>query len=371
MSKEKIAVIGAGNLGQAMAGHFALKGHQVSIQNRSHSKIDDINSRGGILMKGVINGLAKMEVASYDFADVVPGRDMIMVTVPASSHADIARKIGKYLEPGQIVMLHPGHTFGAFEFHNTLLGMGIDTLITIGEIQTSLITCRLIGPAEVMASGIKTRLPISIFPANHGFDKAELLFKIYPTSVKAPNVLKTSLENLNAVVHPPVTLLNTGRIDSAVDFLYYWEGFTPSISHVVQALDAERLLLADALGVEVITLQGFFASAYPTKGEELWEKIRSNEAYRKITAPKSMKTRLILEDLPTGLVPYSSLGQEFGIPTPLCDAFIDVSNAMMMTDFRKEGRTLENLGLTGQGADGIRYFAETGKRIKRSADYAD
>lgn len=34
----------------------------------------------------------------------------------------------------------------------------------------------------------------------------------------------------------------------------------------------------------------------------------------------------------------------------------------MYTDFRKEGRTLKNLGLSGLGAKGIRHFAETGER---------
>jgi len=32
----------------------------------------------------------------------------------------------------------------------------------------------------------------------------------------------------------------------------------------------------------------------------------------------------------------------------------------MKTDFRKEGRTLENLGLAGLGIKGIREFAGTG-----------
>jgi len=40
MAKETIAIIGSGNLGQAMAGHFALGGHLVSIQNRNHSKVE-------------------------------------------------------------------------------------------------------------------------------------------------------------------------------------------------------------------------------------------------------------------------------------------------------------------------------------------
>jgi len=362
MKKERVAIIGAGNLGQAMAGHLALEGYDVSIQNRTHSKIDEINSRGGIKLTGVFDDLARLEVASYDFSDVVPGRKVIVVTVPASSHAEIARKVGPYLEPGQFIALHPGHTFGAFEFHHTLLQMGIDTPVTLGEIQTSLLTCRLTGPAEVNVSAIKNALPISVFPANHGFDRARLLFEVYPTSLRAESVLKTSMDNLNAVVHPTVTLLNTGRIESPLDFLYYWEGFTPAINDVVLVADAERCALARALGVEPITLHGFFDTAYPTEGPELWKKIRSNEAYRHITAPTSMRTRLIMEDLPTGLVPYSSLGKALGIPTPLCDSLIEICSAMMQTDFRVDGRTLENLGLAGLGAEGIRRFAETGER---------
>jgi len=188
---------------------------------------------------------------------------MIMITVPASSHADIARKIGKYLEPGQLVMLHPGHTFGVFEFKSTLNKTGIDTPIIVGEIQTFLLTCRLTGPAEVFVSGIKNKIPISIFPAKDGFSKANLLFQFYPSSIKAPNVLKTSLDNLNAIVHPPVTLLNTGRIDSGEEFLYYWQGFTPAVSNILEALDAERFRLAEALKNSPTTIREFFSWAYP------------------------------------------------------------------------------------------------------------
>ena len=46
--------------------------------------LEAINDRGGIKLHGVLEGLAKMEVASYDFADVVPCRVFIMVTAPAS-----------------------------------------------------------------------------------------------------------------------------------------------------------------------------------------------------------------------------------------------------------------------------------------------
>ena len=359
---KKIAIIGAGNLGQAMAAHMALCGHEVSIYNRTKARIDEINERGGILIEGVVEGFAKMKLASPNIGDVIPGRDMVMVTVPASSHAKIAEIGAEYFEDGQVIVLHPGHTFGAIEFFNVLEKKGVKKELTYSEIQTSLITSRLTGKARVCASGIKTRLPISVFPADHGFDKIEVLFEIYPSSIRAKDVLKTGMDNLNASVHPAVTLLNLGQIDRAEEFLYYWDGFTPAVSKMVEAVDQERVELALALKVDPITIRGFFETAYSTTGDELWQKVQSNEAYRNITAPKKVNTRLITEDLPTGLVPYSSLGKELGIKTPTIDAFIEIANAIFDTDFRVGGRTMESMGLSGLGVDGIREFVKTGKR---------
>ena len=251
----RIAIVGAGNLGQAMAAHFALEGHKVSIYNRTAARIEEIVDRGGILVDGQVEGLAKLECASPDPAEVIPGRDLVMITVPASSHAAIAKNCAELFEDGQAMVLHPGHSFGAFDTFNTLRNAGVDKDLTFAEIQTSLLTSRLSGPAHVHVSGIKNALPIGVFPSDHGFERIELLFKTYPSSIRAPNVLKTGMDNLNAVVHPAVTLLNLGPIDQGKDFLYYWDGFTPAVSKLVEAVDRERCELARALHVEPITIQ--------------------------------------------------------------------------------------------------------------------
>ena len=365
-----IAIVGAGNLGQAMAAHMALAGHEVRIYNRSPERIDEIRERGGpevlerggINVHGVIDGQAELQLASPDIAEVVSGAQIVILTVPASSHRAVASLMAPHLSDGQAVVLHPGHTFGAFDTHKAIREAGCDCDLTFAEIQTSLLTSRLTGPAQVNVSAIKNALPISVFPAEHGFERIEALFELYPSSIRAPNVLKTSMDNLNAVVHPPVTLLNLGLIDRAEEFLYYWEGFTPAVSKLVLAVDSERCALARALGVTPITAHEFFDTAYDTKGEELWEKVRSNEAYRNITAPKTIQTRLILEDMPTGLVPFSSLGRALGIPTPACDGLTEIANAIYETDFSVGARTLENLGLDGLGAEGIQRFAQTGRK---------
>ena len=52
-----IAIVGAGNLGQAMAAHLALEGHRVRIYNRTAARIDEIRERGGIQIDGAVQGV--------------------------------------------------------------------------------------------------------------------------------------------------------------------------------------------------------------------------------------------------------------------------------------------------------------------------
>ena len=44
----KIAILGAGNVGQAIAGHMTLLGHDVRLYSRWERDFEAINSTGGI-----------------------------------------------------------------------------------------------------------------------------------------------------------------------------------------------------------------------------------------------------------------------------------------------------------------------------------
>jgi hypothetical protein len=55
--------------------------------------------------------------------------------------------------------------------------------------------------------------------------------------------------------------------------------------------------------------------------------------------------RYLTEDVPTGLVPLSSLGKYFKIPTPFIDSLIQLSGCLLGQDFYEQGRTIENVGV--------------------------
>ena len=119
MSKLKFAIVGAGHGGKAMAAHLALKGFEVNLFNRTPEHIAVIKARGGIELEsyeGGPHGFGELNIVTSDIQEAVEAADVIMVVVPSSAHAKIARTAAPYLKDGQIVVLHPGRTCGALEF---------------------------------------------------------------------------------------------------------------------------------------------------------------------------------------------------------------------------------------------------------------
>ncbi len=358
----KIAILGAGNLGLAQAAHLSSLGHDICIWNRTAARIDEILARGGIEVHGVFEGLFPVAVASDDLAEVLIGAEAVILTVPASSHVAVTAAAAPYLADGMVYVLHPGHTFGAIACHHRLVAMGHRLDLTFCEVQTSLFTCRRTGPAQVHVSAVKKALPIAVFPAERGFDALGFLFEAHPDLVRARDTLQTSLDNLNASVHPAVVLANMARIDRGEAFLFYWDGVSPAVARLIAAVDAERYAIGEALDIDVMTLEEFYESAYEAQGALLHDKMLNCAPYAEIHAPKTLDTRLVFEDLLTGLVPYASLGRAVGVLTPACDALISLWSIVLERDFRVGARTLESMDLAHLDAEGLRRFVWTGLR---------
>lgn len=71
--------------------------------------------------------------------------------------------------------------------------------------------------------------------------------------------------------------------------------------------------------------------------------MQNNPAYYKIQAPSKLESRLITEDVPTGILPMVELGKISGVPTPLLKSVLHISEALLERDFNVDGRTLKNL----------------------------
>ena len=75
------------------------------------------------------------------------------------------------------------------------------------------------------------------------------------------------------------------------------------------------------------------------------EAIQKIEAYKPVNAPDQLITRYFTEDVPTGLVPISSLGAFLNVQTPTIESIIYLTSLLCGMEFKKIGRTIQKLEL--------------------------
>lgn len=344
--KKPIAIIGAGNGGQAFAGYLSLHGHEVKIFDVMQETVDKLNAKGGVTMKGNsdVTGFGKILMASTDIGAVMEGCEIILVVLPSTYHSDMAKKMAPYLKDGQFVVLNPNASLGSVEFKNTLKECGCTANIILARTSTLLFACRAVEVGTVEVAGQKASFAASTYPSCYNEIAKAKFADIIPQFNFADDILRVSLDNLNALMYPAPTILYTAKIEKQEDFEYYLD-FTPSQGKLVEALDTERMALAEAYGLKIRTLVDEYKSVYVTKGDNMYEVIINCEGYHGIKGQKTMRTRYMLEDIPYSLVALQSMGKIAGVPTPCIDSIITVAKAMIPEIV--EGRTVKNLGLEG------------------------
>lgn len=111
-------------------------------------------------------------------------------------------------------------------------------------------------------------------------------------------------------------------------------------------MDRERLALGKALQLSLISLSDWVSLAYDgIEGNNLVEKIQNNPAYHNILSPKSLNNRMMMEDIPTGLMPMIDLGCLFGVNMPLMNSISTLCKTLLNQSFKQEARLLNSIGL--------------------------
>ncbi len=365
----KYTVIGAGNGGKAMAAHLALMGKEVTLFNRTADRIEAIKELGTIRLEsydGGPRGFGELKLVTSNIAEALEKADMIMVVVPATAHGSVAAKVAPHLRNGQVIILHPGRTGGALEFIKVLRQLDCSAEIKIAEAGTFIYASRSEGPAEARIFRIKNAVGLAAIPATGTQEILNKLQDVYPEFVDGKSVLHTGLDNMGAIFHPALTLLNSGRIEStAGEFQFYIDGVTPSTARVLEVLDRERVTVASAVGVRARTALEWLQMAYNVQGDNIYEAIQNQTGYYGITAPKTLNHRYIFEDVPMSLVPIASLAKRYGVSVRGIESIIRLACFVHQTDYWRRGRTLDKLGIEQHSVNELREFVSQGSRIRR------
>ena len=361
---KKYAVIGAGHGGKAMAAHLALMGFTVNLFNRTPERVEVIKKRGGIELEsaeGGPHGFGELALVTSNIAEAIRKVEVIMVVLPSSAHADIAKTIAPHLKNGQIVILHPGRTCGALEFAKVIRENGCKADVVVAEAETFIYASRSDGPAQARIFRIKEAVPLAALPAKCTQQVLSAIRDAYPQFIDGVDVLNTGMNNMGAIFHPALTLLNMGWIEATHgDYQFYIDGVTPSVARVLEVLDRERVTVASSLGIRARTSLEWLKLAYDTTGVDLHEAIHNQPGYYGIKAPTTLNHRYIFEDVPMSLVPIASIGKRYGVSVRGMESMIQIASIIHRTDYWRRGRTVEKLGLEQWDVSELTRFVQEG-----------
>ena len=194
---------------------------------------------------------AAIERATTDLAAAVDGADIIIVCTGGTYQESVARGLAPMLRDGQIILLIQGNTAGALVFRRALEAGGCRARIDIAEMDNYPYSCWRVAPTHIKPIVAKKFSQIAAFPGNRTERGVRArLGPLFPHTVAAPTIASTSFMNANAMLHVANCVANAGKIDRGEGYKFYAEGVTPSVARLYQAINAERVAVAAALGAD-------------------------------------------------------------------------------------------------------------------------
>lgn len=351
-----VAVLGSGGGGCAVAFDFAAHGHKVNFFDFPDFKdnIAAASKNGGIAAEGDIKGFAKINYTGHDIKKALEGVELVVAVGPAYSTKPFADACKPYLKKGTTVIVCPSSCGGSIEFKNGIGKTVRDEEILVAETNTLPYAVRVIEPAKVhIFLKLRGGLFLAAVPAKNTAKVLGMVKDVYPDMKPAKNIMQTTLQNGNPIIHPAISLCNVGLIERTHgDFYFYEDGVTLAVGRLVEAVDKERVAIAKKLAVKVLPdpelgmLQGYQTeNNYNTSYSKA-------PGYKGIKAQSSLDYRYFNEDVGYGLIFMSRLGTQIGVATPHMDSIITLVSTIMQKDYRKEQkRTMDTLGLGGKSAE--------------------
>ena len=355
MDEKKVVVLGGGPGAHATAADLALRGFQVSLYDLPEfaDGLKRTKEIGKIELTGQIKGVAKVNLVTTDIKEALRDVGMIFVVARSNAHSLFADACAPYVEEGQVIVFAAGNC-GSLVFANVFREKEIKKDVMFAEMHSLPYGCRFREPTSV-GGPVHVRifftapLAVGVFPARRTDEVIARIKKYYPDTIALTNVLEAAMNAGNPMVHVAPTLLNIGRIERVDDFKLFYEGFSESVVRVVMTMFREKEAICQAFGLKVLrptpeTTKNFlyyrFGACKPKEGvEEIWQTKQPMEDVS--------KARYITEDVPYGLAMYSSFGKLVGVKTLTIDSVIQLASVINRVDYMAEGRTAEELGLSG------------------------
>lgn len=364
----KIGIAGAGSVALGTAALLADNGHLPMLWSPSGEGTRALASGGPLVATGAIVAESMPRIAS-DAAELVGENDCLLIALPAYGHKTVMDALAPHIRQGQQVIISSHASLGAVYLRDLLAARGVDAPVTAWG--TTAVTGRKQSPTKVKVNTIRKLIDLCTVPETHagaGLALCQELFgdRFQPRS----GLLAISLSNLNPQNHMGIALGNMSRMERG-EIWSQGENVTPNIGRLLEALDTERLAIADALGLEVRTIFEHFHLSFHVPVASISEMNQKMHADGNGgMGPATADSRYVTEDVPYGLCLTAELGRMVGRPALLHEAGIRIFSSMYGRDFAKENELLKEMDLTRHTLEDLREAARTGLLQHREAAIA-
>jgi len=267
--------------------------------------------------------------------------------------------LAPHLEARHTIVVSSHASFGALYLARLLAARGL--VLPIVAWGTTLVTGRRQGDARVAVNTVRSRIDVCTVPERFSAQGLALCERLFGKRfVARDGLLAIALSNLNPQNHMGIALANMTRMEHGESWSQGWN-VTPNVGRLLEALDRERLAIADALGLEVRTIFEHFHLSFHVPVASVSAMNREmHEAGRGGTGPATADSRYVTEDVPYGLLPTVRLGEMTGREATLHRAGVDIFSALYGRDFAAENTLLAALELDTLSLAELRARAKEG-----------
>ncbi len=358
-SMPRFAVMGSGNGARAFCGQIAALGMPVRMFEPLEATADflKLEKEREIFLEGDIKVHGRLDAVTMDPAEAMKDADVVLVVVPSFAHPSIFSRMIPHLKDGTHVVIVPGN-YGGLLLKKMMAEAGCNVRVAISETATLPYACRISAYNTVQIYKKKFRVKLATSPADQNAPALGIMNRIFGGLVEffhAKNLIEVALENANYTLHPLPILLNYGAIEMhGPTFRHYMDGITPIISEKVEAMDAERVAIGKALGLDLVPAMTQLKMYYgENEAKTIYEYVNSPDSPYVDIVGHSVKSRYLTEDVPGLLVPAIHLARLAGTDAPIAKLVVDLASFLHGTDYMKNGMSPEKLGLGGKTLEEI------------------
>ncbi|MGI6486113.1 MAG: NAD/NADP octopine/nopaline dehydrogenase family protein [Tepidanaerobacteraceae bacterium] len=376
MDIKKIAILGAGNGGFMSAADLGNQGYEIALYSSNPDKIKGVKDRGGIEVLDIdmkpTGVFGKVSIASSNIAEVIKGAQVILAPVPYFVIFKYAKLLAPYLEEGQVI-LSLGKGGASLTWAKLLRDHGCRKKVYLADCNTLPYGASRKGDYQVRLEARTQNLIFATFPGKDIDYVLPIVKTLWPekngyTIRRGQNAVDTLLVDYNAITHTPPMVCNAARVElGEKDFhLFGVKECTPAVVNLIEKIDRERIAIGEKLGIKQYTLEEEIRLVKWNRGGvdevlPIYEAIHT-PFLEVCEGPFTLEARHLTEDIPYGLVTYSSLGKMVGVPTPVSDAVTTIAEGLLNRDFWKMGRTVEELGFDPSwSVEQLKQYLQEGK----------